>query len=146
MTAPTISGTESAALPAGTGARNAATLAEGYAAFGRGDLVALSTLFSPEAVWHVRRLGQLSGDHAGFDAILAFFGRSAALTQGTFRVAPIEILANDQGAAAVVRSQATRDGNELDSRQIQHFHMADGIVTEVWQYVSDPDTTDRFWA
>ena len=94
--------------------RNAELLREGYAAFARADLAALGTLFSPDAVWHVQRLGQLSGDHRGFPAILQFFGRSAELTMGTFRVVLIEVLANDAGAAAVVRSQGSRNGLDLD--------------------------------
>lgn len=140
MTAPIMTpGTDVAA-------RNAAALAEGYAAFARGDLATLGELFSPDAAWHVRRLGQLSGDHVGFPAILEFFGRTMELTGGTFRVTPTEILSNERGAAAVVRSQGQRDGQTLDDRQIHQFHMTDGIVTEIWQYVGDPEATARFWA
>jgi ketosteroid isomerase-like protein len=125
-------------------ARNAALLAEGYAAFGRGDTDALAQLFSPTATWHVQRLGQLSGDHVGFPAIMQFFGQSMELTHGTFRITTIEFLANEQGAAAVVRSQGERNGRTLDDRQIHHFHFENGIVTEVWQYVGT--AADAFWA
>ena len=126
-------------------ARNAELLREGYQAFARGDMPALAALFSPDAVWHVQRLGQLSGDHVGFPAILGFFGRSMELTQGTFRVETIEVLSNDDGAAAVVRSRGQRAGIALDDRQIHHFRVRDGRVTEVWQYVGDAEATQRFW-
>ena len=39
--------------------RNAELLRSGYDAFARGDMAALAGLFSPAAVWHVQRLGQL---------------------------------------------------------------------------------------
>jgi len=129
-----------------TSERNAALLRDGYAAFARADLAALGALFSPDAVWHVQRLGQLSGDHRGFPAILQFFGRSAELTMGTFRVDLVEVLANDSGAAAVVRSTGSRNGMDLDDRQIHHFHFREGRVVEIWQYVGDGEATGRFWA
>ena len=125
---------------------NAALLAQGYAAFATGDMAALAEFFSPDAVWHVQRLGQLSGDHVGFAAIGAFFGRTMELTNGTFRVEPLEILANDAGAAAVVRSSGQRNGQTLNDRQIQQFHLRDGKVVEVWQYPGDPEATQRFWS
>jgi ketosteroid isomerase-like protein len=129
-----------------TSERNAALLRDGYAAFAWADLAALGTLFSPDAVWHVQRLGQLSGDHRGFPAILQLFGRSAELTMGTFRVDLVEVLANDAGAAAVVHSMGSRNGMDLDDRQIHHFHLREGRVVEVWQYVGDGEATGRFWA
>jgi ketosteroid isomerase-like protein len=138
MTAPTMTD-----RPTDIVARNAGLLAERYAAFGRGDMDALAALFSPTATWHVQRLGRLSGDHVGFPAILQFFADSMQLTQGTFRVTPIEILSNAQGAAAVVRSEGNRNGQTLDDRQIHHFQVEDGIVTAVWQYVGAD--ADAFW-
>jgi hypothetical protein len=55
------------------------------------------------------------------------------LTKDTFRVKVQEILANDHGPAAVVRSSATRGDKVLDSRQIHHSHMTDERVVE-WQF------------
>ena len=43
-------------------AANSKLLADGYAAFARGDLETVSTLFRPDIVWHAQRLGTLSGD------------------------------------------------------------------------------------
>lgn len=127
-------------------ARNTALLEEGFRAFASGDLAALGTLFSPDAVWHVQRLGQLSGDHRGLPAILQFFGRTMELTRGTFRVEVLEVLANENGAVAVVRSRGERDGLTLDDRQLQQFHLRDGRVVEVWQYPGDVEAASRFWA
>ena len=136
--------------PSGTGtaaaAENARLLAQGYHAFATGDMATLNQTFSPDIVWHVQRLGILSGHHRGWDAVLAFFGRSMALTNGTFRVTPLEVLANGEGAAAVVRSQGERNGRALDDRQIHHFHIRDGRVVEVWQFIGDAEATHDFWS
>jgi ketosteroid isomerase-like protein len=126
--------------------QNAELLRAGYAAFARGDLAAMGEIFSPDAVWHVQRLGILSGDHVGFPAILQFFGRTMEISRGTFRIDILEVLANENSSAAVVRSQGQRDGLTLDDRQIQHFHIRDGRVVEVWQYPGDVEAASAFWS
>ena len=127
-------------------AQNEELLAEGYRAFAEQDMDTIHRTFHPDIVWHAQRLGILGGDHEGLDAVLQFFGRTMELTAGTFRIEVKEILANTQGAAAVVRSSATRGGRTLDSHQIQHFHMKDGQVVEVWQFVSDGPAVEAFWS
>jgi ketosteroid isomerase-like protein len=130
----------------GRAARNAELLAAGYAAFGRGDLGEVQALFHPNLVWHAYRLGQLGGDHVGWEAVQKFFVRTMQLTNATFNLEIHEILANDDGAAAVVQSRAQRDGATLDSRQIQHFRIVDEKVVEVWQFVDDAEAVGAFWA
>ena len=116
----------------------------GYDAFGRGDLAAVEAVFRPDAVWHAQALGVLSGDHEGWPAIAAFFGRTMELTKGTFSVTVEDVLTNETGAAVVVRSRGTRDGRELDSRQIHLYRMEDGRVAEAWQFA--PRDADEFWS
>jgi ketosteroid isomerase-like protein len=130
----------------GRAARNADLVAAGYAAFARGDLAAVHELFDASLVWHAYRLGQLGGDHAGWPAVQEFFVRTMQLTNGTFRLEVHELLANDDGAAAVVQSRAEREGRTLDSRQIHHFRIEDGRVVEVWQFVDDADAVSSFWS
>jgi uncharacterized protein len=123
---------------------NAKLLAEGYAAFGRNDMEKIQQLFHPNIVWHALRLGELSGDHVGIGAVLGFFGRTMELSQGTFSVAPEEILASETTGVAIVRSRGKRGGRELDDRQVHLFRLERGQVVEVWQYTG-PDA-DAFWA
>ena len=127
-------------------AQNAGLVESGYAAFGRGDLAALEALFDPDLVWHVQRLGQLSGDHRGWPAVLKFFGDSMQLTQGTFRIEVREVLANDTAGAAVVRSTGRRGELTLDDQQVHLFHLRGDRVIEVWQYVGDGGATEAFWS
>jgi ketosteroid isomerase-like protein len=123
---------------------NIGLISEGYAAFGRGDMETLARLFNADMVWHALRLGELSGDKVGFDAVLAFFGKTMELTQGAFSVVPEEILASDTTAAVVCRSRARRNGRELDDQQVHLFRIRDGQVVEVWQYAGP--SADDFWA
>ena len=82
---------------------------QGYAAFVAGDTATLQELFHPGIIWHAQRLGQLGGDHVGWPAVADFFRRSMELTRGTFRADLLEVMSNDNGAAAVVRSSGERD-------------------------------------
>jgi ketosteroid isomerase-like protein len=116
----------------------------GYAAFGRGDMETLAQLFHTDMVWHALRLGELSGDKVGRDAVFAFFAKTMELTQGTFSVTPDELIASDTTVSVVCRSRARRNGRELDDQQVHLFHLRDGQVVEVWQYTGP--TADDFWA
>ena len=127
-------------------ARNAELLRSGYTAFATGDMVALNNLFDPNIVWHAQRLGMLGGDHRGWPAVLTFFGRSMELTQGTFGIEVLEVLANDESAAAVVRSTGRRGAAALDDRQIHLFRLENERVVEVWQYVGDGAAAEAFWS
>lgn len=123
---------------------NIGLISEGYAAFGRGDMETLTRLFHPNMVWHALRLGELSGDKVGRDAVFAFFGRTMELTQGSFSVTPLEVLASDTTAAVVCQSRALRNGRQLDDQQVHLYIVRDGQVVEVWQYAGP--AADDFWA
>jgi ketosteroid isomerase-like protein len=123
---------------------NEQVLRTGYGAFADGDLAAVEGVFRPDAVWHAQRLGLLSGDHEGWPAIAAFFGRTMQLTGGTFSVTLEDVLTSEAGAAGVVRSRGERDGRMLDDRQVHLFRLADGLVAEVWQFAGEG--ADSFWA
>ena len=127
-------------------AHNVALMNSGYAAFAKGDLVTLEALFDPNIVWHVQRLGQLSGDHRGWPAVLKFFAQSMELTQGTFGIRVEETLGNETGSAAVVRSTGKRGNLTLDDQQVHLFHLRDDRVIEVWQYVGDAEAAAAFWS
>lgn len=68
------------------------------------------------------------------------------MTRGTFGLEIREILANDSGAAAVVRSRATRGERILDDQQIHLFHLRGERVVEVWQFVGDGAAAEAFWS
>ena len=127
-------------------AHNVALMEAGYAAFARGDLVAVEALFDPEVGWHAQRLGRLGGDHRGWPAVLKFFGESMELTQGTFAIEIRETFGNETGSAAVVRSTGRRAGLVLDDQQVHLFHLRGERVVEVWQYVGDGEAAASFWA
>jgi len=126
---------------------NDAIVLAGYAAFGRGDMPALSRLFAADAVWTHRNAGRLGGSKHGFEAIAAFFGESVELSARTLRVEPRAAIGEGDTVAVLTHMTARRpDGRVLDDEQVHLFHMRDGMAVAVDQYIGDPAAVEAFWA
>ncbi len=125
---------------------NATLLRKGYEAFNKGDMATLRELFSEDVVWHVPGNNQLSGEHRGRDAVFAMFARTAELSGGTYRVELHDALANDEHAVGMARATASRQGKQLDSRDVATYHVSNGKITEAWTFGQDQRVTDQFWS
>ena len=126
---------------------NAARIRALFAAFGSGDLATIEHVLSPDIVWHFPgRAGRLAGDHRGREGIFGFFMQVQTLTNHTFHLDLIDVIANDAHAVALFRGHAERDGKTLDNPTCLHLRMADGRVAEVWEYVWDLFHVDAFWS
>jgi uncharacterized protein len=119
---------------------------QGYEAFAKGDLAALTELLADDVVWHVQGGGPLSGDYHGRDQVFGFFGRIAEETGGTFRLDVHDILANDEHTVVLATLTATRGGKSTEAQVVNVTHNRDGQVTEFWSAVTDPAAALDFWA
>ncbi len=130
------------------GGTERALLREGYEAFARGDMARLGEMWSPDIVWHTpEHHGQLSGDHKGFGEVVEFFQRTMELSEGTFRIEVLDILASDERAAAYVHVTGNGRGRILDDSPVHLFRCDDdGIVLEVTQYPLNQSVADAFWS
>ena len=61
-----------------------ALVRRGYQAFATGDVETLSEVIAEDATQYQPGTGAMAGDHKGRQAILEFYGRLAAETDGTF--------------------------------------------------------------
>ena len=125
---------------------NAALLRKGYEAFNKGDMATLRELFTENVVWHIPGNNPLSGEHRGRDAVFAMFARTAELSGGTYRIELHDVLANDEHAVALSRATASRQGRQLDSSDVQVYHVSNGKITEAWSLALDQRVTDQFWS
>jgi ketosteroid isomerase-like protein len=125
-----------------------AVVRAGFAAVGKGDLVAFRNQFHTDATWNHRNDDRLGGVHQGSDGIVAFLSESMRLTGGTLRPVPEAFLTDGEGRVAVLtRISATRpDGRSFDDRQVLLFTIDDGLVRGVDQFVGDPKAVTAFWA
>ena len=126
---------------------NAARVRQLFAAFRAGDLETITATISDNAIWHFPgRHGRLAGDHAGRDAILAFLVNVQGLSERTFHLDLIDVVAGDDNAVALFRGHAMRDGKTLDNPTCLRMQMRDGQITEVWEFVWDLYHVDDFWS
>lgn len=118
-----------------------------FEAFRRRDVDAIRGALSETAVWHFPgRTGKLAGAHAGHDAIFGFLARVSELTEGTFELDLEAVVANDAYAVALFRGRARRHDRELDNPTCLKIRLQDGRATEIWEFVWDLYSVDRFWS
>ncbi len=125
---------------------NATLLRNGYEAFNKGDMGTLREMFSEDSSWHVPGNNLLSGEHRGRDAVFALFARIAELSGGTYRAELHDTLANDEHAVGLARATGSRQGKQLDSRDVAIYPVSTGKITEAWTFAEDPRVTDEFWS
>lgn len=119
----------------------------GYHAFNTADIQTLNELIDPQATWHTPGRSPLAGLQRGRDAVLAQFGRYGGQTQGTFKAALREVLANDGGRViALHRNSGLRSGRSLDVDCCIEFVVRDGRVVSGREHFFDLHAWDEFWA
>ena len=83
-----------------TADENVAIMRRAYEAFNAGDLDTVADTFDESIVWHLPGRSAMADDYEGRDATLAYFGKLAEETGGTFR-AELQHLAADGDSRVV---------------------------------------------
>jgi ketosteroid isomerase-like protein len=124
---------------------NATRAREAFERFGQGGIAV--DLFADDAVWHVPGSNAVAGDYRGLDEIIPFLRRTAELTGGTYRVALLWVVADDDHTVAVYRAQGERDGGRtLDVEQALLIELRGELWWEIRAQPLDQDAFDAFWA
>jgi uncharacterized protein len=124
---------------------NAEIVRNGYQAFATGDLPTVMGQLSPDIVWHIPGENALSGDYRGHDEVMAFFGKLATETGGTFQLTVEDLLASDEHVVALCHQNLSRSGQTLDGDIVHVWRVADGKAAEFWGMPYDAVATDAFW-
>jgi ketosteroid isomerase-like protein len=126
---------------------NAVRVRQLFAAFQRGDVAAIRAVMPEDVVWHFPgRRGRLAGSHRGREAVFAFLLQVQALTEHTFALDLIDVVANDAHAVALFRGHARRAEKVLDNPTCLRMQLRAGQVAEVWEFVWDLYHVDDFWS
>lgn len=126
---------------------HAALVRKGYDAFSRGDMDTMRELIASDATHHVPGSHPLSGDFKGQDAIIDLYRRLAEETDGTMRVALLNVLVDNRGhAVSVHRFTAERQGRRLDEAGSIVFRIVGDKVTDLDECIEDIDRSNEFWA
>src|SRR5262245_53142457 len=126
---------------------NVARAREYLDTFATGDLEALRRYFADDVVWHVGGNHALSGDYVGTDAVIGYFEQARTLSDGSLRLEPVSIIANDHRLAIVLHVWGGRAGRSLDIEMVEAFSVRpDGTWGEFWGMPDDQARVDEFWS
>ena len=126
--------------------QNVAIMRRAYEAFNTGDMNTLGELMG-ETAWHLPGRSSMAGDYQGSGATLAYFGRLAQETRGTFRAELQHMAADgDNRVVGIQRSTAERKGKHLDVSNCIVFELKDGKVTDGREHFEDLYAWDEFWS
>lgn len=125
---------------------NARRTREGFERFVAGDPEGLLELFAPHAVWRVPGANAMTGDYRGVDEILGFLRRTRELTDGTYQVELLWVVADDEHVVPLYRAFGRRGGRTLDIEQVLLVQVEDGLWVDVRAQPLDQEAFDAFWA
>lgn len=118
----------------------------GYEAFNHSDVATLLGIFSKDAVQHVPGSGPLAGTYKGPEAILGYYAKIAKMTEGTFRVHPLDIHSDGHGhVVAYHQVSATRNGQSYVARGSILFTLVGDKVTDLLELHRDQAADDAFF-
>ena len=126
---------------------NVQRVRDAYAAFSAGDLTAALKDLAPDATFHFKGEGELSGDHTGVDDITQALIGTFTLTGGTQALDIKSIFADDDHAVVVLHETASRpDGATLDVDETHVLKLdGEGRITDLWDIPADPEAHDNFF-
>ena len=126
---------------------NAASARANFDRFVQGDVAGLLGLFADDAVWHVPGASAVAGDYRGREEIGSLMRQTAELSDGTYWVEPLWVLADDEHVVAVYRARGQRAGGRtLDIQQALLIEVRDGLWTDIRAQPLDQAAFDEFWA
>jgi uncharacterized protein len=120
-------------------------LRRGYEAFASGDMDTVLAIFDSDIAWHVGGSNQTSGDYHGHQEVMGFFGKLMELSGNSFHLDIHDIVANDRHGVALVTARGERDGQKLEVREANIWHLADGKAVEFWAFAEDQVAVDKFF-
>lgn len=116
-----------------------------YKAMAEGDRDALEALHHPDVVLHVSGGGSHGGDYVGREQVLGV-GAATSDAGNDTTTEVHDVLWTPEHVVVLLNVAVERDGERLDQRIVQVVHVADGQVTEIWEYLWDQSADRVFWS
>jgi ketosteroid isomerase-like protein len=117
-----------------------------YEAFNRGDIKLVSKLYAEDVVLHVPGRSQISGTYRGKEALLQFWDKQSALSEGTFKPQVVTVADGDGHILVISDIRIQRAGREYAWRRVIDFLMRESRVKEAWFFEGDQYTADEAFA
>jgi ketosteroid isomerase-like protein len=115
-----------------------------YRAFGEGDVNTVMGLLTDDVEYRISGRGPVSGRFSGKEEVLGLIGQLMQLSNGTFRLEVLDILANERRGVALTRETASRNGQTLDNHAVHVWELRDGKGSRFHGY--NEEGWDDFWS
>ncbi len=122
---------------------NVALVRESFDAMRRGDTQWMSDHIADDVVWHVGGNSRAAGEYRGRDTVAQLF---SAAVGGESTIDVHDVLANDDHTVTLGTAHLVApDGDRVDYKFVNVFHIQDGKVTEAWGMSENDAETDAFF-
>jgi len=121
---------------------NLAVLQGYFDAMAAGGPPASMPFYHPDVVLEVPGSHPASGTYEGHEGVGRFGGTMAGLTDRTFRLVPVDLLASDDHVVTVADASASVAGNSLQWRRIIVSEVRDGKLFRLRFFESDQPAVD----
>ena len=113
-----------------------------YAAYMGGDRERVAAAFAPDVRWHNSGYDATSGTMVGVDAVLDYLMGENHMEDYNLEV--VDMLASDERVAIIARTSGRRGTERIVNDFVQVIRLADGRVSEVWNYYWDQRAIAEF--
>lgn len=122
---------------------NVQLVREGFDAFERGDAQWMADHMSDDVVWHIGGKSKLAGEYRGKDKVLELFAKQGEMFGTAQDVDIHDIMGNERHVMVIGRATVPDpDGGEVSWLYANVFHVANGMVTEVWGLADETSESD----
>jgi len=121
---------------------NASLVRESFSAMTRGDTQWMSDHLADDVVWHVGGNSKMAGEYRGKETVLGMMPPS----EGGNQIDVHDVVANDDHAVLIGTAHLEApDGDSVDYKFVNVFHISDGKVTEAWGLAENDADLDPFF-
>ncbi len=114
---------------------------------GSGDLDGFMDLWSEDVVWRIGGNIQLTGIYRGKQAVREAALRSVELSEGTYRLEPMDVLADEKHLLLMFRATGQHGDKSIDTTIATFVTVGDAGTWEAcWWLPSDQAQYDAFWS
>lgn len=108
---------------------NAQTIRNLYDAFDNADLETIQNALADDVTLELAGRSALAGTYKGKDEVLGLLGEFISRSEGTFKIAVHDVIANDEHVVVLNQVTAQRGDKSLADRGVEVFHLKDGKIT-----------------
>lgn len=111
-----------------------------------GDFAGAKRVFRDDVVYVVPGSNVFSGTYQGPDAVMGYFGRLMAETDGSYAITAMNWLICGDKVLLETRNSAMRRGQSLDWDEAILFEFVDGRKARIEMFQADQAAVDAFFA